>query len=65
MNPYYMIMRLPGQTREEFVLILPYTPNGRANMIAWLGAAVRRAQLRQGGQLRVPLKPERLRAGPG
>ena len=33
-----MIMRLPGQTREEFVLILPYVPNGRANMIAWLGA---------------------------
>ena len=38
MNPYYMIMRLPGQTREEFVLIVPFTPNGRANMIAWLGA---------------------------
>jgi len=38
MHPYYMIMRLPGQTREEFVLILPYTPNARANMIAWLGA---------------------------
>ena len=37
-SAYYMIMRLPGQTREEFVLILPYTPNGRANMIAWLGA---------------------------
>ena len=38
MSPYYMIMRLPGQTREEFVLILPYVPNGRSNMIAWLGA---------------------------
>ncbi len=38
MSPYYMIMRLPGQTRDEFVLILPYTPNGRSNMIAWLGA---------------------------
>jgi uncharacterized membrane protein (UPF0182 family) len=37
-SAYYMIMRLPGQTREEFVLILPYAPNGRANMIAWLGA---------------------------
>ena len=37
-SAYYMIMRLPGQTREEFVLILPYVPNGRANMIAWLGA---------------------------
>jgi uncharacterized membrane protein (UPF0182 family) len=38
MTPYYMIMRLPGETRHEFVLILPYTPNGRSNMIAWLGA---------------------------
>jgi uncharacterized membrane protein (UPF0182 family) len=37
-SAYYMIMRLPGQTREELVLILPYVPNGRANMIAWLGA---------------------------
>ena len=37
-SAYYMIMRLPGQTREELVLILPYAPNGRANMIAWLGA---------------------------
>ena len=37
-SAYYMIMRLPGQTKEEFVLILPYSPNGRANMIAWLGA---------------------------
>ncbi len=38
MSPYYMIMRLPGQTHEEFVLILPYVPNDRSNMIAWLGA---------------------------
>jgi uncharacterized protein len=38
MSPYYMIMRLPGQTSEEFVLVLPYVPNGRSNMIAWLGA---------------------------
>jgi uncharacterized membrane protein (UPF0182 family) len=38
MSPYYMIMRLPGQTKEEFVLILPFVPNGRSNMIAWLAA---------------------------
>ena len=38
MSPYYMIMRLPDQTHEEFVLILPYVPNDRSNMIAWLGA---------------------------
>jgi hypothetical protein len=38
MSPYYMIMRLPGQLREEFVLILPFTPNARSNMIGWLAA---------------------------
>lgn len=38
MAAYYVIMRLPGQKREEFVLILPFSPNGRSNMIGWLGA---------------------------
>ncbi|MGH7769645.1 MAG: UPF0182 family protein [Candidatus Binatia bacterium] len=38
MEPYYTIMRLPGETREEFVLLLPFTPNKRDNMRAWLAA---------------------------
>ena len=38
MSPYYMIMRLPEAKREEFVLIMPFTPNLRSNMIGWLGA---------------------------
>ena len=38
MEPYYMIMRLPNEAREEFVLILPFTPINRDNMIAWLAA---------------------------
>jgi uncharacterized membrane protein (UPF0182 family) len=38
MSAYYVIMRLPGESREEFVLILPFLPNGRKNMIGWLGA---------------------------
>ncbi len=38
MAPYYVIMRLPGSQREEFVLILPYTPPGKQNMITWLAA---------------------------
>ncbi len=38
MEPYYVIMRLPGQTGEEFVLILPFVPNGRQNMVGWLAA---------------------------
>jgi uncharacterized protein len=38
MTPYYMIMRLPDEPREEFVLMLPMVPSQRDNMIAWLAA---------------------------
>jgi hypothetical protein len=38
MRPYYMLMRLPGETEEHFVLILPFTPQGRQNMVAWVAA---------------------------
>ena len=33
-----MIMRLPGETKEEFVQLIPYTPDGRPNMVGWLAA---------------------------
>ncbi len=36
MEPYYVILRLPGETREEFMLLLPFTPAKRQNMVAWL-----------------------------
>ncbi len=38
MEPYYTIMRLPGENKEEFVLLLPFTPNKKDNMRAWLAA---------------------------
>jgi uncharacterized membrane protein (UPF0182 family) len=38
MAPYYMIMRLPGEPRAEFFLMLPMVPSQRENMIAWLAA---------------------------
>lgn len=38
MEPYYIIMKLPGEAREEFILLLPFTPAKRDNMIAWLAA---------------------------
>ncbi len=37
-EPYYIIMRLPGESAAEYILMLPYTPNGRPNMIAWMCA---------------------------
>ena len=38
MAPYYIIMRLPGETETEFFLMLPMAPSQRENMIAWLAA---------------------------
>src|SRR5258708_2271854 len=38
MRPFFVISRLPGESKEEFVTILPYTPNGKTNMIAYLAA---------------------------
>ncbi|MFI5015668.1 MAG: UPF0182 family protein [Hyphomicrobiales bacterium] len=38
MPPYYINMRLPGEARAEFFLMLPMVPSQRENMIAWLAA---------------------------
>ena len=38
MEPYYVIMRLPEEEREEFVLILPFTPANKPNLVGWLAA---------------------------
>jgi uncharacterized membrane protein (UPF0182 family) len=38
MAPYYINMRLPGETRTEFAIMLPMVPSQRENMIAWLAA---------------------------
>jgi uncharacterized membrane protein (UPF0182 family) len=35
-EPYYTIMRLPGEPEAEFLLMLPLAPANRDNMIAWL-----------------------------
>jgi uncharacterized membrane protein (UPF0182 family) len=38
MEPYYTIMRLAGERREEFILLILFNPSRRDNMIAWLAA---------------------------
>ena len=38
MQPYYVNMRLPEATEDEFMLILPFTPVNKDNMIAWMAA---------------------------
>lgn len=36
--PYYLIMRLPQEEGEEFILLRLFTPSQRNNLIAWLAA---------------------------
>ena len=36
MEPYYTIMKLPGEKAEEYILLLPFTPSKRDNLAAWL-----------------------------
>jgi uncharacterized membrane protein (UPF0182 family) len=36
-DPYYVLMQLPGEDAPaEFVLILPFTPSNRNNIIGWM-----------------------------
>ena len=37
-EPYYLIMKLPQEDSEEFVLLRLFTPAQRNNLIAWLAA---------------------------
>jgi uncharacterized membrane protein (UPF0182 family) len=37
-QPYYVIMRIPGEPQEEFALIMPLVPRGRTNTVAWMAA---------------------------
>jgi len=55
MEPYYTIMKLPKEKREEFILMIPYTPAKRDNMAAWLAA---RADAPHYGKLIVYLFPK-------
>ena len=38
MESYYLIMKLPEEESAEFVLLLPFVPQGKDNMISWLAA---------------------------
>jgi uncharacterized protein len=37
-EPYYLITSLPTVQTEEFILLLPFTPKERSNLVAWLAA---------------------------
>ncbi|MEW6554800.1 MAG: UPF0182 family protein [Actinomycetota bacterium] len=37
-TPYYLILKLPGEEKEEMVLMLPFNPRGKPNMVDWVAA---------------------------
>ncbi|NEQ52092.1 MAG: COG1615 family transporter, partial [Leptolyngbya sp. SIO3F4] len=38
LEPYYVIMKLPETDAEEFMVIVPFTPVRKNNMVAWMAA---------------------------
>jgi uncharacterized protein len=38
LRPYYFVARLPGEDKEEFLLIQPFTPDRRHNLVGWMAA---------------------------
>ncbi len=39
MDPFFVLLQLPGASSEHFYLMQPYTPRNRDNMIGWMAAA--------------------------
>jgi uncharacterized membrane protein (UPF0182 family) len=62
MAPYYVVMRLPEAEEVEFIMMRPYVPNGRQNMIAWLYVDSDGADYGQMGVFKFP--KEELSYGP-
>jgi uncharacterized membrane protein (UPF0182 family) len=38
MKPYYILMKLPGSDQLDYLLMTPFTPQKRDNMISWMAA---------------------------
>jgi len=38
MRPYYILMKLPGTDELQYLLMTPFTPRNRDNMISWMAA---------------------------
>ena len=61
-RPYHVTLQLPGERRPEFVLLLPFTPLRRPNMVGWLAA--RNDPPHYGELLLVRFPQQRLLLGP-
>ena len=62
--PYYVIMSLPGEPKEEFLLLQPFSPLKKQNMSRMAGSPHGRRTLRRPRRLRLPEGEDRLRPRP-
>ena len=65
MEAYYVIMRLPGEAKEEFLLMLPFVPERPPEHDHLARRAQRRAGVRQGAQLHLLQEHDGVRPEPG
>ena len=61
-KPYHATLQLPGEKKPEFVLLVPFTPSKRSNLVGWLAA--RNDPPNYGEQLLVRFPQQRLLLGP-
>jgi uncharacterized membrane protein (UPF0182 family) len=38
MDPFYVLMQLPQESAEDFMMMMPFTPRNKDNMIGWMAA---------------------------
>jgi len=62
MQPTYVVATLPGEKEPEFLLILPFTPRGKDNLIGWMAARCDGEQL--GKLVYFQLSKQQLMYGP-
>jgi uncharacterized membrane protein (UPF0182 family) len=61
-KPTYVVATLPGEREPEFLLILPFTPRGKDNLIGWMAARCDGEQL--GNLIFYQLPKQQLMYGP-
>lgn len=62
LDPYYVEMRLPGESQAEYLQILPFTPFRKQNLVSWL--AVRNDAPHYGEMVSFVLPKDKVVLGP-
>ena len=62
LTPYYVLMRLPGQSQTEYLQIVPFTPYHKQNLVSWL--AVRNDAPNYGQMVSYVLSKDKVILGP-